>query len=71
MPSLYLWRKQLSEREDVTVESRASSGAFTELRLTQTVQQGCIEIVARNGRVVRIQGDVREPVLRRILLAVE
>jgi transposase-like protein len=70
--SLYLWRKQL--KAAVIRPRRDVSGkpAFSELRLTRpAAQSGHIDVVARNGRIVRIHGDVDVRVLQQVLAAVE
>jgi hypothetical protein len=75
MASLYLWRKQLgtSVRQDAATEGALKpSAAFSEIRLAATQSHGGrVEIVARNGRVVRVDGDVSVQTLRSVLMAVE
>lgn len=69
---LYLWRRKLktaSKREPRTGERKP---VFSELRLSRTEPpRGHIEVLARNGRVVRVHGDVSARVLQQILTAVE
>jgi hypothetical protein len=73
--SLYLWRKQLGsgvKQADSTAISLKPSAAFSEIRVASTPSQsGRIEILARNGRVVRVDGDVSAQTLRNVLMAVE
>jgi transposase len=69
---LYLWRKQLkvaSKREPRTPDRKP---VFSELRLsTAQPSSGHIEVVARNGRIVRVHGDVNIAAFQQILAAVE
>ena len=74
---LYLWRKRL-ERAAVGGGVRAVAAvdrpvsAFSEIRLAPVAQpSGRIEVVARNGRVVRVKGEVSVDALRSVLAAVE
>jgi transposase-like protein len=70
--SLYLWRKQLKAAARCEPKVRDSKPAFSELRLSNVpAGTGHIEIVARNGRIVRVHGDVSTRALQQILGAVE
>src|ERR1700712_256632 len=69
---LYLWRKQLKAATKLESKTPASKPAFSELRLsTGQAATGHIEIVARNGRIGRVTGDVSTRALQQILAAVE
>lgn len=69
---LYLWRKQLKAAIKPEPKISASKPTFSELRLsTARSAAGHIEIVARNGRVVRVHGDVNTRALQQVLAAVE
>ena len=68
---LYLWRRRLAaaKREPKTREPKP---AFSELRLSPTQPRpGHIEIVTRNGRVVRVHGDFDARTFQQVLTAVE
>ena len=71
--SLYLWRRKLkstSKRGELPTPTRTA--AFSELRLSNTQPQpGHIEIVTRNGRVVRVHGDISVRSLQQVVAAVE
>lgn len=71
--SLYLWRKQLKAASDREPRKTPKKPAFSELRLTTSAQApvGHIEVVARNGRTVRVCGDVSMRALQQVLAAVE
>lgn len=70
--SLYLWRKQLKAAEAASERGGMPSAAFTEVRLSSVQPSAAaIEVVARNGRVVRVHGDVSPNTLRRVLAVVE
>src|ERR1700712_2721921 len=57
--SLYSWRKQLKAATKCEPKARESKPVFSELRLsTVKAAAGHIEVVARNGRIVRVHGDV-------------
>jgi transposase-like protein len=69
---LYQWRKQLkaATHEEQPTEERRSG--FSELRLsTAQAQQSAVEIVTRNGRIVRVHGDISVRALQHVLAAVE
>ena len=69
---LYLWRRQLKAASKREPKARERKPAFSELRLsTAQPPTGHIEIVARNGRVVRVHGDISIGAFQRILAAVE
>jgi hypothetical protein len=70
--SLYLWRTQLKAAEAHGTGAGDHNAGFSELRLsTLEPEQGRIEIVARNGLVVRVHGDVSARALQQVLAAVE
>jgi len=70
--SLYLWRKQLKAASSRPRKELSGKPVFSELRLTRpAAQSGHIEVVARNGRVVRVHGDVDVRMLQQVLAAVE
>ena len=70
--SLYLWRKQLKAARQDETETGERKPAFSELRVsTPQPQQGHVEVVARNGRVVRVHGDISVRTLQQVLAAVE
>jgi transposase-like protein len=71
--SLYLWRKQLKAASSRELRRKENKPAFSELRLTTTshVPVGHIEIVTRNGRTLRVCGDVSMRALQQVLAAVE
>jgi hypothetical protein len=73
MSSLYLWRKQLQAAGPDEVGAAAErKPAFSELRLSTTqAQPSFVEVVARNGRVVRVHGDISVRALQQVLAAVE
>ena len=55
---LYLWRRRLKAVAKREPKTREPKPAFSELRLSMTQPRpGHIEIVTRNGRVVRVHGD--------------
>jgi transposase-like protein len=69
---LYQWRKQLKAAERAGVGADDSKPAFSELRLSTTnAQPGHVEIIARNGRVVRVHGAIGVRALQQVLAAVE
>ena len=69
---LYQWRKQLKAAERARANADDSTPAFSELRLSTTsVQSGHVEIIARNGRVVRVHGAIGVRALQQVLAAVE
>lgn len=70
--SLYLWRKQLKAAAKPEPKISASKPTFSELRLSTALPAaGHIEIVARNGRIVRVRGDINTRTLQQVLAAVE
>lgn len=70
--SLYLWRRQLKSASKRELPTPARKPAFSELRLSSVqTRAGHIEIVARNGRVVRVHGQVDVRALQQVLVAVE
>lgn len=70
--SLYLWRKQQRAAAQCSSDSGAHKPVFSELRLsTAPTQPSHVEIVARNGRVVRVHGDISVRALQQVLAAVE
>jgi transposase-like protein len=72
MSSLYLWRKQLQAATPDEAGTAERKPAFSELRLSTTqAQPNHVEIVARNGRVVGVHGDISVRALQQVLAAVE
>jgi hypothetical protein len=70
--SLYLWRRKLRSTPKREQPSSARKLAFSEVRLsTAQPLPGHIEIVARNGRVVRVHGNVDVRSLQQVVAAVE
>ncbi|HKU43179.1 MAG TPA: IS66 family insertion sequence element accessory protein TnpB [Polyangiales bacterium] len=70
--SLYLWRRKLESTSKRELPASARKPAFSEVRLsTAQPQPGHIEIVARNGRVIRIHGDFSVRSLQQVVAAVE
>jgi hypothetical protein len=75
--SLYVWSKRLvtdAERGGLGLAQAVAkpSSAFAEIRLTSAAQpSGRIEVVARSGRVVRVEGEVSVDALRSVLTAGE
>jgi transposase len=70
--SLYLWRKQRKAAGSRPRKEVSAKPAFSELRLAPPVAPaGHLEVVARNGRVVRVHGVVEVRVLQQVLAAVE
>lgn len=70
--SLYLWRKQLKAASKPEPKIPTSKPKFSELRLsTAPAATGHIEVVTRNGRTVRVHGDVNTRALQQVLAAVE
>jgi transposase-like protein len=69
---LYQWRKRLKAAERASVQPEDGKPAFSELRLSTTsAQAGYVEIIARNGRVVRVHGAIGVRALQQVLAAVE
>lgn len=69
---LYLWRRRLKAAPKREPRTRERKPAFSELRLSTTQPRpGHIEIVSRNGRVVRVHGDFDSRALQQVLAAVE
>ena len=69
LSSLYLWNKQCQAS---TSSKHVSQSAFTELRLANVAASPVvIEVVARNGRIVRVPFDISVQTLRRVLEVVE
>lgn len=69
---LYQWRKQLRASGRGRANADDSKPAFAELRLSTTsTQPGHVEIIARNGRVVRVHGAIGVRMLQQVLVAVE
>jgi transposase-like protein len=70
--SLYLWRKQLTAATGGASQDGDRVPAFSELRLSGAQPaHGPIEVVARNGRIVRVHGEISAHALQRVLEAVE
>lgn len=70
--ALYLWRRKLKSAVKREPPTPARTPAFSELRLSNPQPQpGHIEIVTRNGRVVRVHGDVSARSLQQVVAAVE
>lgn len=71
--SLYLWRQQLrAAQQQPALDAEGRKPAFSELRLaTEKPQSIDVEIVARNGLVVRVRADISVRALRQVLAAVE
>jgi transposase len=70
--SLYLWRRKLRSTSKRELATPAHTPAFSELRLTTPQPEpGRIEIVMRNGRVVRVHGDISIRSLEQVITAVE
>jgi len=69
--SLYLWRKQLKAAAS-DGEAGERKQVFSELRLSAaSAQPSHVEVVARNGRVVRVHGGIDARTLQQVLAAVE
>lgn len=70
--SLYLWRRKLRSTPKPGQPTSGRKPAFSELRLSPAQSQpGHIEIVARNGLVVRVHGDFDARSLQQVVAAVE
>ena len=70
--SLYLWRRKLKSASKSKLATSEHKPAFSELRLTTAQPEpGRIEIVTRNGRVVRVHGDISIRSLEQVIAAVE
>jgi hypothetical protein len=64
--------KQLTAADRADAQADGSKPAFSELRLSTTNQQpGHVEIISRNGRVVRVHGNIGVRALQQVLAAVE
>ena len=62
---LYFWRRRLKESSAAT-----TAPAFIEVR-SQTVARGCVEIVLRSGRIVRVEDSIEARVLRGLIQVLE
>jgi transposase-like protein len=70
--SLYLWRQQLRAAQQPAGDAELRTPAFSELRLAaEKPPSSQVEIVARNGRVVRVRADISVRSLQHVLAAVE
>jgi predicted RNA-binding protein YlqC (UPF0109 family) len=68
---LYQWRKQLKAAAAIA-QADDTKAAFAELRLsTASSQAGHVEIISRNGRVIRVHGSIEVRALQQVLAAVE
>lgn len=69
---LYQWRKQLKAAAEQPTPTEGLRPGFSELRLSTTQpQQSAVEIVTRNGRTVRVHGEISARALQQVLAAVE
>ena len=71
--TLCWWRTRLRKRETSAKAASSRARSFTEVRVAKaaTDPAGGMEVVARSGRVIRLQGAVDSQALVAVLKAVE